>query len=157
MLCSCVYQCFRYHPSSDVTFHKFLEDKSRRSAWLRAIRREKFSTTNSSRVCSFHFYEFDLVLSVDSNPYRKRQEKGLKRKLLRKDVPSKFPKLPSNLTVDPVIPRSEDGTSTARLRKENEVIIEQTSALESDDSVSDIEDLERKYNSETTKFACDIQ
>ena len=136
-----------------ITFHKFPEDETRRMKWIRAIHRDNFTPSASSRVCSLHFHDTDfLESSADSNSYRQRQGTALKRRYLQTDViPSKFPHLPSYLSRDPVIPRPETATSTARLEKDNNVVMDQISSMEKDDAVFNLEDLERKFRNQTLK------
>ena len=135
------------------TFHKFPEDEARRIKWIRAIHRENFTPSASSRVCSLHFHETDFVRSSgDSNSYRQRKGTALKRRYLQCDViPSKFPHLPSYLTLDPVILRSEAATSTARLEKRNKEISDQISSMEKDNKILNLDDLERKFCEQTLK------
>lgn len=60
----CVPRCTSsYLYSSELSFHLFPVDAAVRAKWLAKIRRDKFSPTPNSRVCSRHFQSGDFVVT----------------------------------------------------------------------------------------------
>ena len=58
------------------SLHSFPNDAELRRKWTRAIRRESFEPSKSSKVCSIHFTKDDfLTESADSNKWRQRSLK----------------------------------------------------------------------------------
>ncbi|KAL1446909.1 hypothetical protein WDU94_007611, partial [Cyamophila willieti] len=68
---------------SGVTFHSFPQNQERRTEWIRALKRESWSPSAYSRVCSSHFKEEDIDRT--SLSYVRIREHG---------VPSIFPAFP---------------------------------------------------------------
>uniref|UniRef100_A0A671VEZ7 THAP domain-containing protein 1 n=1 Tax=Sparus aurata TaxID=8175 RepID=A0A671VEZ7_SPAAU len=47
--------------NSQLSFHHFPADPGVKSVWVAQIRRDKFSPTNGTRVCSLHFLPSDFI------------------------------------------------------------------------------------------------
>lgn len=58
--------------NSVVSFHSFPEEETLRKKWLVKIRRENFTVTKHTKVCSTHFTESDFVVGTS----RRRLKKG---------------------------------------------------------------------------------
>ncbi|XP_040076067.1 uncharacterized protein LOC120848163 [Ixodes scapularis] len=85
-----------------VSFHEIPADLELREAWIKVIRRDKWTpctTSNYSRVCSQHFKEADFL-------------EGKRRRLRKGVVPSVFQHYPLHLQ-----PRNETPRSNASIRK----------------------------------------
>ena len=70
----CVPQCTnssRYN--KEISFHTFPVDAAIRAEWLRKIRRDRFTPTKNTPVCSRHFKETDIVVTAGG---LKRLHKG---------------------------------------------------------------------------------
>ncbi|KAK0155174.1 THAP domain-containing protein 2 [Merluccius polli] len=70
----CVPQCTnssRYN--KEISFHSFPVDAAIRAEWLSKIRRDRFTPTKNTRVCSSHFKETDVVVTGGG---LKRLQKG---------------------------------------------------------------------------------
>ena len=54
----------RYYKGSNTTFHKYpLHNKELCEKWSHAVRKEKFTPTKNSRVCSVHFLATDYSIN----------------------------------------------------------------------------------------------
>uniref|UniRef100_A0A3B3HDE6 THAP domain-containing protein 1 n=1 Tax=Oryzias latipes TaxID=8090 RepID=A0A3B3HDE6_ORYLA len=65
--------------NSSISFHSFPKDMSVRAEWIVRVRREDFTPSKTSRVCSRHFQKGDFV----NNP-------GKLRKLKKGAIPTLF-------------------------------------------------------------------
>ena len=50
----------RYSKESNVTFHRFPEDSTRRQRWINAVSRDKWILKDHHRLCSDHSYRVNL-------------------------------------------------------------------------------------------------
>ena len=127
---------------------------------MRRIKREHFVPTKNSYVCSLHFVQTDFKnASSDSNRSRKRirSEQNLERKVVRPEaVPSVFSSLPSLSIVTPVPRSTIFSSSTSRLNRENNVIINDLELFQSKDAVKSFEELTKKVASEIRNFHLNI-
>ncbi|CAL1288178.1 unnamed protein product [Larinioides sclopetarius] len=56
VLYCCAFNCKEnYVKGGPYTFHSFPKDETRRKEWCRLLRRENFTPTNASKICSKHF------------------------------------------------------------------------------------------------------
>ncbi|KAK0146645.1 THAP domain-containing protein 2 [Merluccius polli] len=70
----CVPQCTNYSRyNKEISFHSFPVDAAIRAEWLSKIRRDRFTPTKNTRVCSRHFKETDVVVTGGG---LKRLQKG---------------------------------------------------------------------------------
>ncbi|XP_065057293.1 uncharacterized protein LOC135685315 [Rhopilema esculentum] len=75
-----VYQCSATSENEkNRSFHQFPKDPKLRQAWIARIRREGFTPSASSYVCSFHFSEEDFNKCSSSTTPREFQKKTLKK------------------------------------------------------------------------------
>ena len=73
---------------SNLSFHVFPKNPERREKWVRALRRDNFTATDATVICSDHFLTTDY----------KDDEIGYSKKILKNDaVPSVFPAFPDHL------------------------------------------------------------
>ncbi len=106
----------------DVTLHKFpLNKPELLQRWLRNLRREDFTPTEHTRICSLHFNDDDFEGStrMDANASRRRK-RGEERKvrLLKPDaVPHIFCGMPSYLSPETPKSRSKAATSSFRAQQ----------------------------------------
>ena len=137
-------------PQSDITYHKFPKEISRRDKWVRCIHRD-FTPNESHRVCSLHFRDNDFkIASTDSNSRRKRTNPLQRRYLKPTAYPSVFPNQPSYLTFEPPSERSDSATSTARLEAEANRLAQQIANFERQDVIHSLEDIEQFCKNSTS-------
>jgi hypothetical protein len=86
----------KYPPG--VGKHRFPKDPKLRKEWCKAIPRDDWEPTDSSRVCGLHFEDLDYEQNrKDSNKNRKKGD--LKRRKLKDDaIPRIFPNCPAYLS-----------------------------------------------------------
>ena len=124
---------------------EFPFDPSMKCKWIRAIHRENFEPSKSSRVCSLHFTEDDYQTeSADTNVTRVNNRASstlIRRKLKKSAVPHVFPNCPSYLSSNNVQQRATMAESSSRLLKENAGIQHMIDSFFKSDQVSSISDL----------------
>ena len=49
--------CTNRHKRAGLSYHRFPKDKIRRDQWIAAVKREKWTPTEGSRLCGAHFKE----------------------------------------------------------------------------------------------------
>lgn len=82
----CVYKCIASSVNEvgrGRSFHKFPTDTKLRKAWLERIRRESFTPTDASLVCSHHFNKEDFCKTKTDTPFQFQ-----KIRLTRSAIPS---------------------------------------------------------------------
>ena len=127
-----------------VSKHFFPKDKKRRELWIKAIPRDKWKPSKASIVCSLHFSDDDFKTErQDSNPSRKKFGSLKRRRLKENAVPTKFPGLPSYLSVSKPKERSKNTSSFNRQQRENEKVNATAEAFLKEDEVKSFEDLIR--------------
>jgi sulfur relay (sulfurtransferase) DsrC/TusE family protein len=148
--CSTGYKSQEKLERLETTFHKFPDDDEQKTRWIKAISREDFIPTSYSRVCGLHFVPQDFISeSQDQKQTRKRKrsdEKLEKRRLRKNSVPSQFPNSKNNFSRKPPIPRSGAASSTARLQRENDVILEKITKMYEREQFNTFEELKSRLD-----------
>ena len=151
-----------------VSFFGFPSDSVLKDKWIRKIQRHdidkngkvsSYKPTNSSKVCSLHFYESDFVKdSRDSNATRKRKRQEFqlqKLQLLPNAYPRKFPNCPQYMSIPETTLRTSPCTSQKRLLNENQRMSEMAESLLSSDTFTSYDDLCKLLKSRDYVFPTD--
>ena len=110
-----------------------------------------FRTLMYSRVCSEHFAKEDF--RTTSQDWRGRTLKLKKLFLAENATPSVFPSYPTyKRNSSTPQSRSEAATSTSRLARENEGIVQSIVDFESEDTINDLSDLKTKFSDDIRSF-----
>ena len=135
-----------------ITFHGFpLNNDNLLQKWTRAIPRDNWKPSTSSRLCSKHFRQDDFsVQSKDTNTWRKKSAQNQKRRLKPGVVPSLFPDLPSYYSCSSSNVRSTSATASKRLQRENDRLTLQISNFLASDKFSSIPELRNNMHSQVT-------
>ena len=109
-----------------ISFFAFPKSEAMLQLWLKAIPRAKFIPSKSSRVCSLHFDNDDIIAtSQDTNSSRlnKRRKGDVNLQIFAlksSAIPRLFPNCPKYLSVKRKQSRSASSSTSARLQRENE-------------------------------------
>ena len=72
----CVFKCtLTSETNPELSFFVFPKEKKLRQAWLKRIRREDFTPTNTTRVCSRHFLPSDIRPANPNTPVEFQKKK----------------------------------------------------------------------------------
>ena len=114
---------------------------------MQAIHRQDFTPGPSARICSLHFHMSDFETGrMDTNLRRKRKKSPLSIPHLNKAaIPSQFPILPKRLSSSPTLERDDAPTSTHRLERENERLMETIKEFEEEDYIDSLDMLKQKF------------
>ncbi len=119
--------------------------------WLRNLRREDFTPTQHSRLCSLHFADSDFEqLRTDTNFQRSRNlsENRTLRRLKPDAVPRFFSGMPQYLLEDPPRSRSGAATSTARAEQDKQHHEEAEASFWDSDKVESCAEIEKHLKSD---------
>ncbi|CAM4569334.1 unnamed protein product [Leuciscus chuanchicus] len=134
-----------------ITFHKFPKDKDVRKKWEVALRREAFTASDSSVLCSQHFKQDGVIPSVFSFPVHLQRNKHTE-KLLVKRLRS------TSLTVMKMAfikEESEDVKIEETFRVKQEETEEQTDLTELKEESQELNEEEDQDESNDFIFATD--
>ena len=134
-------------PSTTKFFRLPFHEPPLLQQWFRRIRRENFTPTKYSRICSRHFTDADFsTTSRDSNVTRKSEKALNIPYLLPAALPSIFTDRASYYQADYEPPPKRSSTTSAvhRLDIENAKISHAIQKMHEDDKVSNLRDLASK-------------
>lgn len=134
-----------------ISRHRFPTDKAMLGRWLRAIPRKDWTPNKNSVICSLHFQTSDFALRKNNaNTSQGMDSPNLTRKILKTDsVPTVFPLLPSYLTKEKPLERSQTTGSSARLEADNKQLQRANDQVLEAGHITSLEELKLKMEGET--------
>ena len=150
----CVPRCnsgYRSCTDTNYAMFRFPKNPDMKQKWLRAIPRENWTISATTRVCSKHFESNDFKKASTDKRVKRRQARATAQlcRLTLKPlaIPHIFPRLPAHYNIKPTSSRTTAASSSSQREKENEKIQKQYDEFCAQDAIESFGTLKEKLKS----------